>query len=182
MRVAVRRLLPVVFVALAGCMTEPASRAVPAAPGAQEPPPMREAFDSIRLSRTPCFGRCPVYSVTVHADGRVEYHGERWVASMGNHGGEADPRELAALGAFLQARPLPPVADYRPGKPGCGTPVTTDLPGASITIEQAGKTRTLHHYPGCPGAPDWLAELATRIDRAAASGRWVSGPENAPVD
>ncbi len=182
MRLAMQRLLPVAFMALAGCMTEPASRAVPAPPEAQVPPSVQEAFDSIRLSRTPCFGRCPVYSVTVHADGRVEYRGERWVASTGARSGAADPRELAALSAFLQAHPLPPVADYRPGKAGCGTPVTTDLPGASITIEQAGKTRTLHHYRGCPNAPDWLAELAIRIDLAAGSGRWVGGPENAPLE
>ena len=30
-----------------------------------------------RIQRTPCFGRCPVYTLTVFKDGRVEYFGKR---------------------------------------------------------------------------------------------------------
>lgn len=160
---------------LAGCMTQPASQAGTNGEPVTDAAPV--AFDSIRLTRTPCFGKCPVYSVTVHADGRVEYHGQRWVASEGDHTGRADPQALAALQALLQEQRLPLLADYRPGKPACGTPVTTDMPGASITIQQTGKTRTLHYYQGCPNAPQWLADLVTQIDKAAVSGRWVGGDQ-----
>lgn len=170
-----RHLLSGVLLALAGCMTQPASQA--GTDGVQAVDAVPAAFDIIRLTRTPCFGKCPVYSVTVHADGRVEYNGQRWVASAGEHSGQADPHELAKLQALLQTNPLPLLADYRPGQPGCGTPVTTDMPGASITLQQAGKTRILHYYRGCPNAPNWLAELATQIDKAAVSGRWVGGDQ-----
>ncbi|MBL4710676.1 MAG: hypothetical protein JKY48_19800 [Flavobacteriales bacterium] len=30
-----------------------------------------------RIQRTPCFGKCPVYTLTVFNDGRVEYFGKR---------------------------------------------------------------------------------------------------------
>ena len=172
-----RAVLPGLLALLAGCMTEPAGQ-VDLAP---QEPIASPAFDEIQLTRAPCFGRCPVYSVTVHADGRVDYRGERWVASTGERSGQADPQELARLRAFLEANPLPLVADYRPGKPACGTPVATDMPGATITVRQAGGIRRIFHYQGCPDAPDWLAELATRIDSAAVSSRWVDGPEDAPV-
>src|ERR1041385_2310439 len=37
----------------------------------------------IRLERTSCFGRCPVYSVTLFSDGRVVYEGKLNVAVIG---------------------------------------------------------------------------------------------------
>lgn len=168
-----RRLLSIGLMAMAGCTTQPAGQALPV--GLQAPDATPRVFDTASLTRTPCFGRCPVYSVTVHADGRVSYRGERWVASTGEHAGQADPRELEELRALLGTKPLPLLADYRPGKPACGTPVATDLPGASIIIQQARETHTLHYYQGCRNVPAWLTELATQIDRAAVSSRWVEG-------
>lgn len=170
-----RQLWPGVLMVLAGCMAEPAGTAAPAG---QAPDAVPHAFDTIRLTRTPCFGRCPVYSVTLHGDGRVEYHGERWVASEGEHSGQADAQELERLRAVLESRPPPLLADYRPGNPACGT-VRTDMPGASITIQRAGQTHTLHYYEGCSNVPDWLVELAEQIDAAAATDAWVEG-EQAP--
>lgn len=170
-----RQLLSVGLMVLAGCAPPPADPVLPA--GLQVPDPVSSAFDTASLARTPCFGRCPVYSVTVHADGRVSYQGERWVTSTGEHTGQADPRELEKLHALLRAKTLPLLADYRPGRPACGTPVATDLPGADITIEQGGETRTLHYYQGCRNVPDWLTELAAQIDRAAVSSRWVEGDQ-----
>ncbi len=134
-------------------------------------------FSSIRLSRSACFGKCPVYSVTVHADGRVEYNGERWVVVKGKQQGRADPPGLAALDETLGERRLPLAVDYRPGREACGKPVTTDLAGATITVEKGDSRRTLYYYGGCPNVPDWLVELADQIDRAAGSHRWTGKPQ-----
>ena len=51
------------------------------------------------------------------------------------------------------------------------------MPGASIILQRAGDTRTVHYYQGCPDAPDWVGELATQIDEAAVSSRWVGGEQ-----
>lgn len=152
---------------------QPASQADTA--GVKAPDTRPVAFDAIHLMRTPCFGKCPVYSVTVHADGRVDYNGQRWVANKGAHNGRADSQELEKLNTLLQEKRLPLLVDYRPGKPACGTPVTTDMPGFTITLQQGDTSRSLYYYKGCPNAPDWLAELARQIDKAAGSGRWVDG-------
>ena len=42
-----------------------------------------DATSSISLRRTGCFGWCPIYRVTIHASGRVDYLGEHYVCDVG---------------------------------------------------------------------------------------------------
>lgn len=185
-------LTSIVFLGLlAGCTTQPAttraSAVQEATPAALDSAPETEgqrltmSFDAVTLSRSPCFGKCPVYSVTVHADGRVEYDGDRWVSVTGKREGQADRDALKNLADTLESRRIPLIVDYRPGKPACGMPVTTDMPGATITIRKSGSAQTLYYYEGCRNIPSWLPELAAQIDRAAISGRWVGGSQAATI-
>lgn len=157
---------------IAGCMMQPAGRSAQSANAAAAENGNR-SFEAVTLARTPCFGKCPVYSVTVHADGSVEYDGRRWVAVAGKRFAHANMAALGRLAAMLARKRLPLVVDYRPGKPACGAPVTTDMAGATITVTQGNARRTLYYYQGCPNVPGWLPALAAQIDRAAQSGRWT---------
>lgn len=159
---------------LAGCTMQPANSQADEPAGSTEQTGIT-AFDAISLSRSPCFGACPVYSVTVYADGRVTYNGDRHVSISGKQQAQADAVALEKLDRLLNSKRLPLIADYRPGKPACGTPVTTDMPGAVIKIMHDGTTRTLHYYKGCPNVPEWIIRLADQIDQAAISGRWIGG-------
>jgi len=50
----------------------------------KNPSPPQDLSDVvITLERTPCFGSCPVYSVTIRGDGRVEYIGKKFVRLTG---------------------------------------------------------------------------------------------------
>ncbi len=53
--------------------------------GAPTPPapPAEAALEEIRISRGPCFGFCPVYSLAVTPGGRVDFKGERHTAVLG---------------------------------------------------------------------------------------------------
>jgi Domain of unknown function (DUF6438) len=42
-------------------------------------------ISSIKLERTACLGTCPIYSVTIFSDGRLEYKGEMFVKAKGIH-------------------------------------------------------------------------------------------------
>jgi hypothetical protein len=37
------------------------------------------------FQRTTCNGRCPTYTASIFADGRVEYDGQRYVPLLGKH-------------------------------------------------------------------------------------------------
>ena len=42
-----------------------------------------EIFVLASIQKTPCFGRCPVYEARIYSDGKVVYHGNRFVTKRG---------------------------------------------------------------------------------------------------
>lgn len=138
--------------------------------GATANPP---GFRKLTLERTACFGACPVYRVTIHADGRVEYEGTQWVEVRGKREGRADPESLAELREALAGLELE-AKHYQYGKPACGQ-FMTDMPGARITIVRPAGEQRYSFNEGCTATPDELKRLAERIDRAARTGRWIGG-------
>jgi hypothetical protein len=59
---------------------EPAPPSVLSRAGATFPTPAEPTGFSMQLSRSGCDGTCPSYSVVIHGDGKVEFHGEHYVA------------------------------------------------------------------------------------------------------
>ena len=47
-------------------------------------------YDSISLHRTPCFGSCPVYTVTFHRSGKAEFEATQHLPDLGRFTGEID--------------------------------------------------------------------------------------------
>jgi hypothetical protein len=123
---------------------------------------------AIGLERTPCFGTCPVYSVTIHGDGRVEYEGRNFVAVEGQQAGQADPQAVQSLLAefdrigfeSLEERYEDPV---------------TDIPSTVLSLTRGGETKTVTLYAVDLSQPprQALADLAQRIDEVAGTERWV---------
>jgi Domain of unknown function (DUF6438) len=57
---------------------------------------------SITLRRGPCFGTCPMYEVTLAADGAATWYGERFVDRLGRHQGQVDVNDFGRLARFMQ--------------------------------------------------------------------------------
>lgn len=166
---------------LAGCVTQPASNDSAAAGNSNASSGTEagsesgaQVFESVSLTRTACFGKCPVYTVSLTADGEVSYRGERNVRVTGVATGQADPVVLQELKTFLRENKLPKISVYEPGKPGCEY-AATDMASARITIQGDGHAHKLQYYEGCRSVPEKLTQLAELIDRATLSGRWVGG-------
>ena len=53
-----------------------------------------------RIQRTPCFGRCPIYTITVYEDGGVEYFGKKFAAREGLWGSLLSPGQVKKLMDF----------------------------------------------------------------------------------
>jgi hypothetical protein len=114
----------------------------------------------IRLSRA-CRGRCPVYSVELHGDGRLEYKGERDVSSLGSKTYRVNPSDVAALARqFFEKGFFNFCAAYVELTPGQSTVETT-----TTTIKIGGYAQTVSVYGGA--APQGLEELDAQIDRVA---------------
>jgi hypothetical protein len=134
----------------------------------------------ITLERTPCYGSCPVYKVTVLGTGEVEYCGEANVARAGTHRWRISRRRLQRLQeAFERAKYLHLEDDYTE----CGV---TGAPSCLTSVEyDDGGSKSIVHYHGDPSAPDALTELEDEIDRILGVERFTEAvfpPEGSRAD
>ena len=122
--------------ALGGCATTSDAGAADGAPS------------NISYRTGPCFGACPVYSVTVDADGVGRFEGRDFTAVEGERAFRVTPAQFREFAAHLA--PLRPEnGDVRYAGERCGI-MATDLPSAEVTwTTQAGESRSLYFYFGC---------------------------------
>ena len=142
---------------------------------ASAPLPPVQAGDSvlITLARTPCFGTCPVYSLTLSADGTVRYDGRRHVRHVGSATARIGADSVAALlDAFRSADYFALADQYTRGAPTCPR-WTTDSPSAITSLTLRGRAKRIEHDYGCTGVPSALTELERTIDVLVGSSRWT---------
>lgn len=143
----VRRALPLAIgaaLALSACSH---GGAKPAGPGT---PPVAIEGDSITYETGPCFGACPVYSVTLRPDGSGVFNGIRNTAVTGERKFQLSPDQYKAFAAQLAPyRPASGEVRYSQGEPNCKQAVT-DMPSVDIRWTRAiGDSQALHFYYGC---------------------------------
>jgi hypothetical protein len=126
----------------------------------------------ISLELKPCFGTCPVYVLSVAADGGVVYEGTNFVLVEGRQTASAEAEAVAALYAAVLS------ADFFALEEGYAYPAT-DLPTAITTVTAGGRTHTISRYGGACGsdldvAPQALCEVETLMEAIAVANGWVT--------
>jgi hypothetical protein len=129
----------------------------------------------ITLERTPCYGTCPSYKLTISADGAVVFEGRRFVKQVGNVQSKISPEGLRKLiDEFAKINYFELRNRYEEPGDGCKD-WTTDGPSAITAITINGKKKSVRHYYGCRGI-DVLADLTRleqAIDDAVNSAQWI---------
>lgn len=121
----------------------------------------------ITLERTPCLGTCPVYKLTVHGDGLIEYEGERYVKEVGKRIGRVGPDKiLELLQEFARARYFSMRDSYEISS-------IFDVPWANTSFSIDGRTKSIPHYFGDHAAPEELRHLEDRIDDIVNIKQWI---------
>ena len=57
----------------------------------------------LTVKRGACFGRCPIYDITIYQDGRMEYDGERFTTMLGPHTNKLNEQQLSQLTKMVNA-------------------------------------------------------------------------------
>jgi hypothetical protein len=145
------------------------------------PPP---ATFEVTLARTGCFGTCPSYTVTIHADGSVDWAGEAYVAEVGARHGRIDAEGFARLQRAIDKvrffeldsngqLPRQFGCTKQGGKTECNFPdivICTDTPVATITIKRNG---TSHSVSNDHCRRIGVELLEDEIDEVANTRRWI---------
>ena len=128
----------------------------------------------ITLERGACYGNCPIYRVSLHADGRVEFHGERDVAYVGNASANVAPAAVGMLlDRFEQAGFQEFEERYGRGTAACRH-YAADAPTVVLTVARGDTLKRVEHDHGCVGAPPALTSLEQAVDSAAETARWTT--------
>ena len=125
--------------------------------GAQEP-------IVITIERTPCFGMCPAYKVSIKDDGTVTYTGTQYVKTSGTYTWKIDPAAVRALAKEMQD------AGYFDLQ-NAYTSRMTDHPTIYTSLTIGARTKKVQDYIT---GPSKLKDIETRIDEVSGVKKYVS--------
>lgn len=112
----------------------------------------------IVIEQTPCFGSCPVYSVTIHGNGSVVYEGKQHVRIKGTHTYQIPQDSVKELvGLFYERNYFSLDDTYE-------SPVT-DHSTVITHIKVDDKEKTVSNY--AHSGPDRLHEIEDKINELA---------------
>lgn len=135
--------------------------------------------DSVSLQRTPCFGLCPAYSLTLTKSGRVSY------SDRAKDTTDTLPlRAYANLAAEFEGIGFSAFPARTQDSPEFCTPYATDMPSAIVIYFVGEKMKVVHDYHGCFGSTAAtkaalrdLRRLEDQIDSTARTARWIKQAE-----
>jgi hypothetical protein len=121
----------------------------------------------ITLERQPCFGFCPVYTLTIHEDGTVIYMGFQHVVEIGVRTTSIDAEDVTALAEAMAQQ------GYFRWEDEYMVQDITDQPYVITSLNWDGQYKHIVRYDGDFSAPDALAELEDAIDHAVDISQWL---------
>src|SRR5450432_1662926 len=120
--------------------------------------------DSVALERTACCGFCPADTVTVHANGNIEWQGKAHVRQQGSGSAQVQPDAARSLiEKFRTSGFWKLCASYNR--------MVTDVPTAIATLRIGDSRKSVSDR--AHGAPEWLQELDYQVDSLADTHRWI---------
>lgn len=169
-------LAALVALLLSGCAVPLTS---PPAPSTSEAP--MPAGTAVAISRSACYGLCPVYEASVTAEGAVTFNGIAHVAHVGLAQSTIDPASVrrlidASQDAGFFALPDSIGAD-RSDPAGLCADLMTDQPTVELEVFIESASKRVVHYLGCEGfeGAASLAALEGLVDDVLGVQQWISG-------
>ncbi len=109
---------------------------------------------SIVYSKGACFGKCPIFTLTIYNSGLVKFNGRRYTGMDGKHEKQLDKKQYVSLIKKFRENRFWRFDDIY------GMDLV-DAPTITISFSDKGKNKTVK---GKGGFPDKLKELAALLD------------------
>jgi hypothetical protein len=142
------------------------------APAASSP---ATPVQTITYETGPCFGRCPVYRVTISSTGSGSFEGIRFTAVTGTRALHATSAQYQAFASRLE--PIQPARGSIRYQGSMCRATITDQPSVEVTWRSPRGTQSLYYYYGCDLARNRaLAERLTSAPSLLPIGDFIGLP------
>lgn len=138
-----------------------------------------EKHDLFTLQRTPCYGFCPAYKVTVDDRDIITFEGERFViedeGAVGSHLPDGSFKKLLAIAKAYDFTSFD-AAYPNEGESNCPR-MATDMPSVILGYDAGKLKHKVSFYEGCMGfeGRERLEAMVAEIDAVLAVDKWI-GP------
>jgi len=116
--------------------------------------PAATTIRSITMERSGCYGRCPAYTISIDKSGTAHYRGILFTADSGSFVKKAGAKKAEQIFSKTIANRVDTCQDTYKA-------MAVDLPGLILTIEYAGKTKTIQN---ANYGPSVLRQLYQSLD------------------
>ncbi len=124
----------------------------------------------IQMRKSACFGTCPVYTLKIFTNGRVEYHGDNHTEKLGVYSRVLSDEVYTNIARTFRLANLAQYDSlYRSG--------ATDFPITSLTYHGKGFSKTI---AGDFETPKAVRALENKLDTLANAGEWVQEEAQVP--
>lgn len=146
MRIFYSLLLPLYFTLFACKQTETAQQTITES--------HQETTLFVTMSKTPCYGQCPVYNFNIYSNGKVEYFGKRFVKYEGNYTSLLLKEDLDSIKEQILSSNFFELNSSYDSK-------ATDIPSCITSVTLDGQSKKIIDRTG---APKELKELEKLIE------------------
>lgn len=146
---------------------------------------------SLKMERSGCYGRCPIYDLTIQPDGKVTFDGKGYTQTKGKAEDKLTEEQLNQLIAEIEKANFFSLDNaYNYDSKNCPE-LYTDSPVVNLTIKLKGIEKRINHYQGCNEKdsvnqnknwtekifPQQLYKLENKIDEIVETKRWIGEGE-----
>jgi hypothetical protein len=122
----------------------------------------------ISLSRTLCYGSCPAYDVVIHADGKTDYLGYKFVSVTGSKIDQIPKSQVDKLIDEFKSSGFFQLKDRY-------TADITDLSTYTLCFSDGKKEKKIVDYGGSAvGMPEVVTKLEKKVDAVAGTAKYVA--------
>lgn len=125
----------------------------PAIVEVQESIPVKESL-FLTMERTPCFGKCPSYKITIFNTGNVVYEGFNFTEKEGKHTKKLTQKQLTEIQSQIEVIGLFELKDKYDSQ-------ITDIPSVQLYVVYKGKKKKILDRVG---GPNELKQFEKLID------------------
>ena len=110
----------------------------------------------IEMTKGPCYGRCPVFTLTIYENGIVSYKGERYTDRLGTYVKKLEKGEMERLLREFKNANIWQYKDAYRGR-------IPDMQSVSITYYEGSKKKTVTGKEIRPNPVKWLESLLDQV-------------------